>query len=52
MARIAGQLRQLYVTQGDQDQHSIESAAILPHILRFHTAPTYRNKLITQPTQS
>ena len=53
IAWIAGQLRQLYATRGDQDQQSVEFAAILPHRLHFlpgpsHIVPTHHDKLITQ----
>ena len=53
IAWIAGQLRQLYATRGDHDQQSVKFAAILPHRLHFHpapshTAPTYHKKILPQ----
>ena len=53
IAWIAGQLRQLYATRGDHDQQSVKFAAILPHRLHFHPAPshiapTYHKKILPQ----
>ena len=53
IAWIAGQLRQLYATRGDHDQQSVKFAAILPHRLHFHPAPShlapsYHKKILPQ----